>query len=236
MDGMRRSLFLAAAAAVAAFAVAMLGGVGRSDAALGDAPAHNTVTTTGHGVVTVVPDQAQVTAGVHTQATTAAGALAENAQLMTKVIAALKAAGGRDLQTQQVSLYPRTNESGDVVGYTADDTVSASSKIEAAGDLVDAAVGAGANNVSGPTLSVSDRDALYRQALAKALDDARAKAAALANAGGFAVGAVSSVTEQAGGVPGPVFESAAGAKAASTPVEPGTQDISADVSVAFAIN
>jgi uncharacterized protein YggE len=123
---MRRSLPLVAVAAVAAFGVALLGGVGRSDAALGDAPAHNTVTTTGHGVVTAVPDEAQVTAGVHTQAPTAADALAQNARLMTKVIDALKAAGGNDLQTQQVSLYPRTNESGDVVGYTADDTVSAS--------------------------------------------------------------------------------------------------------------
>jgi uncharacterized protein YggE len=232
---MRRSLPLVAVAAVAAFGVALLGGVGRSDAALGDAPAHNTVTTTGHGVVTAVPDEAQVTAGVHTQAPTAADALAQNARLMTKVIDALKAAGGNDLQTQQVSLYPRTNESGDVVGYTADDTVSASTKVENAGALVDAAVGAGANNVSGPTLSVSDRDALYRQALGKALADARAKAQALAGAGGFAVGAVSSVTEEAGDVPRPMFEAAA-AKSDSTPVEPGTQDVAADVSVTFAIN
>jgi uncharacterized protein YggE len=223
-------------AAAAASVVALLGGVGRSDAALHDtSTASNTVTTNGHGVVTAVPDTAQVTAGVQTQSTTAADALAANARLMNKVIEALKSAGGSDLQTQEVSLYPRTNESGDVVGYTAANDVTASAGIADAGALVDAAVGAGANNVSGPTLAVSDRDALYREALAKAMDDARAKALALAKAGGFGVGAVSSVTEQAANVPVPVMQAAV-AKADSTPVEPGTQDVTADVSVTFAIN
>jgi uncharacterized protein YggE len=233
---MRRSLPLVLVAAAAAFVVALLGGVGRSDAALHDAAsAANTVTTTGHGVVTAVPDKAQVTAGVQTQATTAADALAENARLMNKVVAALTSAGGSDLQTQQVSLYPRTNESGDVVGFTAADTVTATARIADAGGLVDAAVAAGANTVDGPSLSVSDRDGLYRAALAKAMADARAKALALGNAGGFGVGAVSSVTEETAGAPVPVLEAAA-AKSSDTPVEPGTQDVTADVSVTFAIN
>jgi uncharacterized protein YggE len=182
-----------------------------------------------------VPDKAQVTAGVQTQATTAADALAENARLMNKVVAALTSAGGSDLQTQQVSLYPRTNESGDVVGFTAADTVTATARIADAGGLVDAAVAAGANTVDGPSLSVSDRDGLYRAALAKAMADARAKALALGNAGGFGVGAVSSVTEETAGAPVPVLEAAA-AKSSDTPVEPGTQDVTADVSVTFAIN
>ena len=233
---MRRSLPLVLAAAAAAFVVALLGGVGRSDAALHDtSTTANTVTTVGHGTVTAVPDTAQVTAGVQTQSATASDALAENARLMNKVIDALKSAGGSDLQTQEVSLYPRTSENGDVVGYSASNSVTASAKIADAGALVDAAVGAGANNVSGPSLAVSDRDSLYREALAKAMDDARAKALALAKAGGFGVGVVSSVTEQAADAPVPIFQAAA-AKADSTPVEAGTQDVTADVSVTFAIN
>ena len=52
------------------------------------------MTTTGHGVITVAPDEATISAGVHTQAATASGALAENARLMNSVVAALKAAGG----------------------------------------------------------------------------------------------------------------------------------------------
>ncbi len=231
---MRRLLTLTLAAA-ALLAVAALAGVGRPEAAHGDVASAGTVTTTGHGVVTVVPDEASVSAGVHTQAVTAAAALSQNAKLMTSVISALKAAGGSELQTQQVSLFPQTNDQNQVTGYVADNSVSAKSKIAGAGALIDAAVSAGANNVSGPALDVSDRDALYRDALGKAVQDARAKAAALAGAGGFGVGPVSSVAEQAAAAPAPVYEAAAAAKSDATPIEPGTQDVTADVTVTFRI-
>jgi uncharacterized protein len=231
---MRRLLTLTLAAA-ALLAVAAFAGVGRPEAAHGDVAPVDTVTTTGHGVVTVVPDEASVSAGVQTQAVTAAAALSQNAKLMTSVIAALKAAGGSDLQTQQVSLYPQTNDQNEVTGYVADNSVSARTKIAGAGALIDAAVAAGANNVSGPTLDVSDRAALYRDALGKAVQDARAKAAALAGAGGFGVGQVSSVTEQTAAAPAPVYEAAVAAKSDATPIEPGTQDVTADVTVTFRI-
>jgi uncharacterized protein YggE len=228
----RISLVLIVAAA--ALVVAAVAGIGRPEAARGDTATPDTVTTTGHGVVTLVPDQATVTAGVHTQAATASDALAENSKAMNAVVAALEHAGGKDLQTQQVSLYPQTGNDGQVQGYVADDSVSARSSIAGAGPLVDAAVGAGANTVSGPSLDVSDRDAAYREALAKAVQDARAKAEALGNAGGFGVGVVSSATEQSS-APQPMFQASAAAKVDSTTVEPGTQDITADVSVTFRI-
>ena len=228
---MRRLLLLALAVA-ALLAAAALAGIGRPEAARGDAASPDTVTTNGHGVVTVVPDEATVTAGVQTRAATAAAALAANARLMDAVVAALRAAGGTRLQTQQVALYPQTNEQGDVTGYLADDSMSARTKIAGAGALIDAAVGAGANTVSGPALDVSDRDALYRQALAKAVADARRKAEAIAQAGGFAVGAVSSVTEGANEAQ-PVAFGALAKRDAATPIEPGTQDVAADVTVSF---
>jgi uncharacterized protein len=235
---MRRPLLLAAAAAAVLFAVAAVAGVGRPAPASG-APTQtqpSLVTTTGHGSVTAVPDEAVVTAGVNTRAATASAALSENADAMQKVIAALKGAGGTDLQTQEVSLYPQTDDQGAVTGYSAQNSVSAKAKVADAGGLVDAAVGAGANTVDGPSLDVSDSDALYRDALKQAVADARAKAQALADAGGFAVGPVFSVSEQ-GSAPPPVFEAAAAGKAAAspTPVEPGTQDVTADVTVAFQI-
>ena len=172
---------------------------------------------------------------MHTQAQSASDALSANAKLMNQVVAALKSAGGSDLQTQQVSLYPQTNDQGQVTAYVADNSVSAKAKIADAGALIDAAVGAGANTVNGPSLDVSDRDARYRDALGKAVDDARAKAEALAKAGGFGVGVVSSVTEQSANAPGPVPMVDAAAKTASTPIEPGTQDVTADVVVTFRI-
>lgn len=231
---MRRPLLLGLALAAAVAAVALVAGVGRPSAARGDTGSTDAVTTTGHGTVQAVPDRATVTAGVHTQAATAAQALAENATAASSVVAALKAAGGADLQTQQVSLYPQVGDNGDVRGYVADDSISATGGVGDAGSLIDAAVAAGANTVSGPTLDVSQRDALYRRALAKALGDARAKAQALAEAGGFSLGAVSAVTESST-APQPITFGASAAKDAATPVEPGTQDVSADVTVTFTI-
>ncbi|MFL5955602.1 MAG: SIMPL domain-containing protein [Gaiellaceae bacterium] len=229
---MRRLLALAIAAAVV-LAASALAGVGRPEAARGDAAAPDTVTTTGHGVVVAVPDQASITAGVHTQAASASDALAQNAKLMNAVIAALKAAGATSLQTQQVSLSPQTDEQGRVRAFAADNTVSSKTKVAGAGALIDAAVAAGANTVNGPMLDVSGRDARYRDALGKAVEDARAKAEALAKAGGFGVGQVSAVTEGSTDVPPPMFQAAV--KDASTPVEPGTQDVTADVTVTFRI-
>ena len=232
---MRRLVILLAAIAAVAAAIAFAG-VGRPETARGDSSQTNIVTTNGHGVVTAVPDEASVSAGVRTNAATASAALSDNAHIATAVVAALKRAGGKELQTQQVSLYPQTDEQGNVTGYSAQNTVSAKAKIADAGALIDAAVAAGANTVDGPTLSVADTDALYRQALKKAVENARAKAQALADAGGFGVGPVTTVAEQ-GSTPPIVFQPMArAAKAAdSTPVEPGTQDIAADVTVSFTI-
>jgi len=236
MESMRRLLlFLLAAATIVG--VAAFAGVARPQAAHGDTTTQtNSVTTGGHGTVTVVPDQATVSAGVRTDAATAAAALAQNAQIANAVVDALKRAGGRDLQTQQVSLYPQTDDQGKVTGYIAQNTVSAKAKIADAGGLIDAAVGAGANTVDGPMLTVSDQDALYRAALKKAVEDARARAQAIAEAGGFGLGQVTSVTESAAAQP-IVYDRAAAlsVKAAPTPVEPGTQDVTADVTVSFAI-
>jgi len=225
---------LVLAAAVVLGAAALIA-FGRPAAAHGDTSAPDSVTTLGEGVVTLVPDEATISAGVHTQASTAADALAQNATQMNAVVKALKDAGGRQLQTEEVSLSPQTDSTGSVTGYTADDSVSAVAAIADAGKLIDAAVAAGANTVDGPTLSISDYAARYRDALAKAIDDARAKAAALAKAGNFAIGPVSSVSEQSTASPPQPLFGAASSTPAATPVEPGTQDVTADVSVTFRI-
>jgi uncharacterized protein len=229
---MRLSLPLLLAAAVAVAAVVAFAGVGRPEAARGDIAAPDTVTTTGHGSVSVVPDRATVTAGVHTQAVDAAAALAKNSAEMNDVVAALKANGGSNLQTQTVSLQPQTDAQGQVTGYAADDQVTAESAIAAAGKLIDAAVAAGANTVDGPSLSVSDRAGAYRKALAEAVTDARDKAQALGAAGAFGVGPVSAVTEESQ-TPQPIAFGVATAKSADTPVEAGTQEVTADVTVTF---
>jgi uncharacterized protein YggE len=232
---MRRLLFISVAAAVV-IAAAALSGIGQPAPARGDTMPPRLVTTTGHGIVTAVPDEVVVTAGVQTHAASAQDALSQNATAMNKVVDALKQAGGTKLQTQQVSLYPQTDNAGSVTGYTAQNSVSAHSDVAGAGALVDAAVAAGANTIDGPTLSLSNQSELYRQALARALDDAKAKAQALAQAGNFGVGQVSSVTESSDSTPVPLYKTAAAsADSSSTPIEPGTQDVTADVTVTFEI-
>jgi uncharacterized protein YggE len=232
---MRRIVLLPLAVAVLV-GIAAFAGVARPESAHGDRTQTDTVTTNGHSVITAVPDEATVAAGVRTDGASAAAALSANAAKMNAVIAALKAASGDQIQTQEVSLYPTTDPQGKVTGYTAQNTVSAKAKIARAGALVDAAVGAGANTVDGPSLTLSDQDALYRDALKKAVSDARAKALALADAGGFGVGPVSTVVEQsAAGQPVFARPVALAAKDASTPIEPGTADVTADVTVTFTI-
>ena len=174
-----------------------------------------------------------------TQGTTAAQALAANSGLARKVIAAVKGAGvsGADVQTESVSLSPSFSDDGStIVGYTATNSVSATVReLGKAGSLVDAAVSAGANQVSGPSLVRSDQDALYREALRAAVANARAKAQALAGASGLSLGSVRSVVEGSATPQPEAFTKATGDATAETPIEPGTQTIEATVTVEFAV-
>ena len=146
-----------------------------------------TITVTGNGSVTTVPDRAGFDFTVDTRGATAKAALAENSTAAAAVVAAVKNAGvaDADIQTSQVSLSPQTNQDGtQIVGYSASTSISVKSTIARAGSIVDAAVAAGADGVSGPSLSISDQDAQYRDALQKAVAAAHAKAQTLADAAG----------------------------------------------------
>ncbi len=230
-----RRIAIALGLAATLLTAAALSGVGRSPAAHGASdPATGGVTVTGHGIVTVVPDRATFSFGVVTRATTAAAALAANAASATKLVAALKARGAQDLRTEQISLTPQQRPNGTISGYEAQNTVSAASPIAQTGNVIDAAVGAGANTIGGPSLEVAERDARYRDALKLAVDDARRKADALAKAGGFGVGPVTAVRESGTATP-LVAQASLGATRDKTPVEPGTQEVSADIEVTFTI-
>jgi uncharacterized protein len=201
-----------------------------------ETPAAKTITVSGHGTVTTVPDRAGFDFTVETRAATAAAALAKNADAAAAVVQAAKAAGvaAADLQTSQVSLSPQTSPDGTtILGYIASTSVSTTIAIPKAGALVDAAVRAGADNVSGPYLSRSDEDALYNDALKSAVANAKQKAAALAAAGGLSLGGVQTIVE---GSAAPVPLPFAGAKAAdgTVSIEPGSQTIDATVTVTFA--
>ena len=238
MNKLRNSLLLAALL----LAAAALAGVAQPRLAHGaavPAASDRTITVAGDGSVTTVPDRASFEFGVTTQSATASDAMARNAAAANAVIAALKAAGvaSADLSTSGVSLSPVTSEDGTrIVSYTASNSVSARIALAKAGALVDAAVGAGADTVYGPSLDRSDRKALYMQALTQALADAKAKAEALAGAAGLTLGAVQTITEGGTATPVPFGIKAAAGDSASTPIEPGTQEVDASVGVTYAVS
>jgi uncharacterized protein len=227
----RLSVLAAAGVAIAAFAGVFQPSGAHSAAA--DTSAGG-VTVVGTGSANVTPDRASFAFGTLSQAATANAALAASSQSVARVIAALRKAGlaQADIQTADVALSPRMNDNGDaIVGYTASNTVTATIKtLGDAGDVVDAAVNAGANQVSGPNLLASDQDAAYRAALKSAVAQARAKAETLAEAANGTLGKVTALVEGSGAMPLPM----AGAKDSAVPIEPGTQRIEASVSVTFA--
>jgi len=228
---MKRIAFAAGLVLVAAALAGVLRPEGAS--AVDPVPATDSVTVTGTGVVTAVPDRAQISAGVESRATTARAALQANAAAMEKVIDALKARGGTDVTTQTVSLSTAFDEQGGPNGFVASNVASAETSLSGAGALIDAAVAAGANTIYGPSLSRSDADALYDQALEKAVADAKERAALLAKAAGRALGRVTALVES-GASETPMFAAKREAAAdAGTPVVSGGQETSASVSVTY---
>lgn len=223
------ALLLLAASAIAGVAQPHFGRAAAS------AAAGKTITVSGNGTVTSVPDRAELGFSVETRGKSAAATLAQNSAAASKVIAALRDAGvaADDIQTSQVSLSPQTTQDGlTIVGYTASNSVSVRSAIAQAGKLIDTAVAAGADSVSGPSLSLSDQAGLYRDALKKAVADAKLKAQALADSAGLTLGGAVSITE--GSAAPPVPMAMGKADSAGTPIQPGTQDVQATVTVTYA--
>jgi hypothetical protein len=230
-----KKILAVAGLAAGALAVAALAGVGLPEQAHGDAGITRTITVTGNGVVKAKPDRAGFSFGVESRAATARQASADNARAMRRLIDALKAAGVAedDIQTQQVSVWPQTDGDGHIDGFTATGSVSAETSIAEAGALVDAATEAGANSVAGPSLTLSDSHALEARALKQAVADARRKAEALADASNANLSQVVKVVEGVGAEPMPLYDTAVRAEKAGAPIEPGTVDTTASVTVTF---
>ena len=225
-------------AAIAAVAVVLVAGVAGAGGASTASSAQHSIVVTGDGSVATVPDRASVSFGVSSDAKTASAALHSNAADMTKVIAALKAQGiaAADIKTDLVSLSSRYSSGGDaVVGYTATNSVTATLRsLAKVGPVIDAAVDAGANQVSGPNLVRSDATAIYRLALRAAISNARGKAQTIASASGLHLRRITDVTESSAGPPVPAATARAGVEP-STPVETGTQLVEATVTVTFSV-
>ena len=212
--------------------------------ATGTEPAIHTITVSASGKVTLVPDVARVNLGVTISKPTVKAAREAGAKTMTDIIAALKALGidDKDIQTTNLSLYPQyaNGPAPKVIGYQISEQVQVTVRdLDKAGDVVDAATAKGANDVNGISFEIADPIKAQNDARAAAVAAARVSAEAMTKAGNVSLGTVISITD--GTVYSPIYygyNSAKGGALAdvATPVQPGTQDLSATVTVVFEIN
>ena len=205
------------------------------------------ITVVGQGSVRVQPDIVQVTIGVDTTADTVSQAVADNEETMTAVLAALEKAGiaEKDIQTTNYSIQldnsqvpvPEAGSSATPAKpvYRVSNMVNVTVRdLESVGDVLDAAIAAGANNIWGISFSLSDPSAAQADARVKAVDDAKARAQTLAELNGVKLGPVMSVSEIVSGGPVPLaatYESAAKGGA----ISPGELEITYQVQVSYFI-
>jgi uncharacterized protein YggE len=208
--------------------------------AAGAATRARTITVVGTGEVRGTPDVADLVIGVSGRAANATDVLARIADRAQKVIDALHDAGvsDDDIQTADLSVQPVTNDQGDVTGYQATNTVSARIRdLGKAGTIVDAAAAKAGDDirVQGITFSIDDDSALLAAARTKATKRARAQAEQLAAGAGVDVGEVRSISETTTSVP-LTYSAGAAEKAADTPVMPGSETLTVQARVVFAID
>ena len=202
------------------------------------------VTVSGHGKVTVKPDTASLSLGVSVTASKANDALRQAANKADTLIKVLTSAGVSkdDIQTSGVSLYPQYDNTGRTIsGYNASNNMTVTiRKLGDAGTIIDAAAALVGNeiNIGGISFYVNDTEAVLGEARAAAITNAKARADQYAGAANAKVGAVMTISEVSSPVTSPIYYPNAsadkgGVTAAPTPVSPGTQDLTIDVTVVY---
>jgi uncharacterized protein YggE len=189
--------------------------------------------------ISAAPDRAEIDFAVSSRASTSRRAGSDNAAAAKQVLDRVKAALGSSdtVATAGYSIQPeyRTPERGSepqVAGYVATNTVRVTmAELARVGDVIDAAVAAGANNVNGVRFFLHDPDAVHSQALAQAARRARSQAEALAAALDLQIVRILSVTETSQAPRPMLYAAAAKGAAPQTPIESGTVDVQASVTL-----
>ena len=207
-----------------------------------DVRPQRTVTVTGVGQAAAKPDMAIVTIGVVERAETAAEALRANSAQMARLLSVLDAmnVAARDRQTVGLQITPEYRyESRDgrpaPDGYTVRNSLTVRIRdLAATGDVLDALVEAGANQMDGIAFDVEDKATLLDEARRRAMADARHTAELLATGAGASLGPIVAVTDL-GQQPGPpqMLRSDMIGTAASVPIEAGEATIDARVTTVW---
>lgn len=211
------------------------------------ADSQRVLSVSGHGETAGVPDQGQLSVGVTTVARTAAEALAQNAQQMNSVFAALKRIGvpERKIHTSNFNVTPQyppynANQTGmqKITGYAVGNQVDVTlDDVKKVGPALDALVEAGANQINSVSFSIADPKPLFATARADAVADAIERAQTYAKAAGVKLGAILSISDSETQVspPVPMLRAMARAGNEGTPVAEGEQIVSANVSITWEI-
>ena len=205
-----------------------------------------TITVVGKSGMEATPDVAKVSLGVSSRAATPSIAREENTAAINATLAALAEMGieEKDIQTTNMNMWNNYDSNGNLTGYrmSTDLTVYVRD-ITKAGDVVDAAIPAGANELNGVSYLLSNEDEMYNTALADAIALARTKAEVLAEAAGKTVGQVKKVDETSRAVAtvrnydeaaaNPDVGSGSKMESVRTTIRPGSSTVSAEVQVVF---
>lgn len=199
----------------------------------------------GLGVVYLTPDIVYINIGVNTQRENAAEAVEINKEQTSAVIQAIKDFGvdAKDIRTTNFSIWsnPQYDEFGQVKGsnYSVDNTVNVTVRdLDKLGDLLDAAIQAGANSIYSIQFDVEDKTEATKQARAQAVEDAKLEAQELADAAGISLVQIEDINYFESS-PTPYFEGkgggGGGAAESAVPIQPGQLAISVTVNITYSI-
>ncbi|MGI9141069.1 MAG: SIMPL domain-containing protein [Gemmatimonadaceae bacterium] len=204
------------------------------------APERPSISVSAQGSTRITPDRATIQIGVQTRGATASAASAENARVAQRVIAAIKAVGigAEQISTVNYSVNPEyrhiENRSPEITSYAVHNTVVVDVRqIEQVARVIDASLGSGANMINSLDFYASNTEEARRAALAAAVDKARRDAQIIAQAAGGTLGGLAQATVGAYMIPmrreNLQMMRADVAAGAATPVEPGSELLSVQV-------
>ena len=214
----------------------------------------NILVVSGEGTVTVEPDRAKLYVSVQTRASTAETAQRENADKLSAVVQTLVALGiaKGDMETVSYSLtpivhypdsyiwHPENDSTPRVIGYLCTNEMLVTvTNLDLVGSAIDAATQAGANNIYGIQFTVSEEKLgeMRREAMRRAVVDARGKAEVTAEALGVQILRPTSVNFNTWYpiIAYKAFDLAQGAAAPETAILPGDLRVTANVQITYAI-
>jgi hypothetical protein len=210
------------------------------------APPVRTLSVNGTGRAFPTPDIAYIYIGVHTEEETAAEAVETNNAQTQQVISALRDAGvaANDIRTTNFSIWPNQQYSPEgqptSTRYVVDNSVFVTVReLDSLGDLLDSAIGAGANSINSIQFDVSDKDEALAEAREEAVRDAQEQAQQLAEAAGMSLGEVQSISFY-DSAPVPFMDSfgkggGGVAVESAVPIQPGQLTLTVTVSISYEI-